>query len=384
MYRGLYISRMTQQNPILNPLQLGNFTLKNRVIMAPLTRMRAKMPGNIPWPLNAEYYAQRAGAGLIISEATPISPMGHGYYATPGIHTTEQIEGWKLVTKAVHDAGGLIFLQLWHVGRQSHPDLLPGGALPVAPSAISPGGQAPTATGMKDRPVPRALSLDEIPQIVEDYRHAAANAKLAGFDGVEIHAANGYLLDQFLSDQANVRTDIYGGSVENRARLTLEVVRAVLREWNSRQVGIRLSPSGTFGEIHHTDRWAQYSYVVERLREYHLAYIHLVEPRAEGARDKPLLETDIELDRFKPLIGPETCLIAAGGHTHETANQAIASGVADAVAFGRWIISNPDLADRFCAGAELTPYDRDTFYGGTEKGYTDYPFMDASKKKACA
>lgn len=374
---------MTQNNPILDPIKLGKLTLKNRVVMAPLTRMRAKMPGNIPWHLNAEYYAQRASAGLIVSEASPISPMGHGYYATPGIHTPEQIAGWKLVTKSVHDAGGLIFLQLWHVGRQSHPDLLPGGALPVAPSAISPGGQTPTANGMKDRVVPRALTLDEIPGIVEDYRIAAQNAKEAGFDGVEIHGANGYLLDQFLADGANKRTDKYGGSIENRARLTIEVVEAVLKVWPADQVGIRLSPSGTFGEIHHTDRWGQYSYVVEQLRKYHLAYIHFVEPRAEGSRDKPNLETDIELDRFKPLMDKNTLLIAAGGHTLETANQSIENGVADAVAFGRWMISNPDLALRFKVGAELTPYDRDTFYGGTEKGYTDYPKMNCGEK-ACA
>jgi len=371
-------------NTVLSPIQIGRYQLPNRVIMAPLTRMRATMPGNIPNQLNATYYAQRASAGFILSEAAPISPMAHGYYATPGIHNAQQVDGWKLVTSAVHDAGGKIFCQLWHVGRQSHPDLLPGGALPVAPSALSPLGQAPTAKGMRDRVAARALETNEIPGIVEEYRAAAKNALDAGFDGVEVHAANGYLLEQFLSDGANLRTDQYGGSIENRSRLTLEAVDAVLAVWGRDRVGIRLSPSNTFGNIAHSNRWAQYSHVVAELNKRQLAYIHLVEPRVDGSADKAESADDIALSRFRPLITGDTKIIVAGGHTLQTANQSIADGVGDAVAFGRLFISNPDLPARFAVNAELTPYNRNTFYGGNERGYTDYPFLNQSPAKAAS
>ena len=367
---------MNTTQPLLTPVHLGSLHLPNRVVMAPLTRMRAHMPGNIPWELNAEYYRQRADAGLIISEATPVSAYGHGYYATPGIHTDEQAEGWKLVTKAVHEEGGRMFLQLWHVGRLSHTDLQPGGVLPVAPSAIAPGGQAYTKDGPKTNPTPRALELDEIPGIVEDFRRGAARARQAGFDGVEIHGANGYLLEQFLSDHANQRTDIYGGSLENRARFFLEVVAAVVEEWGSHRVGVRISPSNTFGGIEHTDRWATYRYLVGKLNAFQLAYIHLVEPRVAGNIDIDPLH-DLGSDRFRPLLSGDTKLIAAGGYTQQTGNLAIAAGHADLIAYGRNFIANPDLVERFRDNAPLNPYDRSTFYGGTEKGYTDYPFHAA-------
>jgi N-ethylmaleimide reductase len=340
--------------------------------MAPLTRMRAHMPGNIPRELNAEYYTQRAEAGLIISEATPVSTTGYGYYGTPGIHTEAQAKGWTLVTRAVHAAGGRIFLQLWHVGRQSHSDLQPNGALPVAPSAISAGGQAYTKDGPKPNPVPRALSLEEIPGIVADFARGAALARQAGFDGVEIHGANGYLLEQFLSDHANQRTDIYGGPLENRARFFLEVVEAVVSAWDGERVGVRISPSNTFGGIEHTDRWGTYSYLVEKLNAFHLAYIHLVEPRVAGNIDIAP-EHDLGSDRFRPLITSK--LISAGGHTQESGNKTIAAGHADLIAYGRNFIANPDLVERFREDAPLNRYDRSTFYGGTEKGYTDYPTL---------
>jgi len=363
---------MNTTQPLLTSVRLGSLALPNRVVMAPLTRMRAHMPGNIPWDMNAEYYRQRAEAGLIITEATPVSATGHGYYATPGIHTDEQAEGWKLVTDAVHEAGGRIFLQLWHVGRLSHTDLQPHGALPVAPSAIGAGGEAYTKDGPKPNPVPRALELDEIADIVADFGRGAARAKKAGFDGVEIHGANGYLLEQFLSDHANLRTDIYGGSLENRTRFFREVVTAVVNEWGSHRVGVRISPSNTFGGIEHTDRFLTYSYLIHELNNFHLAYIHLVEPRVAGNVDIAP-EHDLGSDRFRPLVTGDTKLIAAGGYSQQTGNLAIAAGHADLIAFGRNFIANPDLVERFRENAPLNRYDRSTFYGGTEKGYLDYP-----------
>jgi len=365
---------MNTIQPLLTPVRLGPLELPNRVVMAPLTRMRAHMPGNIPWELNAEYYCQRAEAGLIISEATPVSATGHGYYATPGIHTEEQAEGWKIVTRAVHEAGGRMFLQLWHVGRQSHNDLQPGGALPVAPSAISPGGEAFTKDGPKPNPMPRALKLEEIPGVVAAFARGATLAKAAGFDGVEIHGANGYLLEQFLSDHANQRTDIYGGPLENRARFFLEVVTAVVGVWGGDRVGVRISPSNTYGGIEHTDRWDTYSYLVEKLNAFGLAYIHLVEPRIAGNVDIDP-QHDLGSDRFRPLITGDTKLISAGGHTQKSGNETIADGHADLIAYGRNFIANPDLVERFRENGPLNRYDRSTFYGGTEKGYTDYPFL---------
>ena len=368
---------VTSTQPLLTPLKLGSLQLPNRVVMAPLTRMRARMPGNIPWGLNAEYYRQRAEAGLIISEATAVSITGYGYYGTPGIHTEEQAEGWKLVTKGVHEAGGRIFLQLWHVGRQSHQDFQPGGTLPVAPSALAPGGEAYTKDGPKPNPVPRALEIGEIKTIGADFARGAQLAKVAGFDGVEFHGANGYLPEQFLSDHANQRTDEYGGSLANRARFFLEAVDGITKAWGSDRVGVRISPSNVEGGIQHTDRWGTYSYLVERLNDFDLAYIHIVEPRIAGNRDIDP-QFDLGSERFRPLIRGETRLLSAGGHTRESGNAAIASGHADLIAFGRHFIANPDLVTRFRTGAPLNRYDRSSFYGGSEKGYTDYPFLVAS------
>jgi N-ethylmaleimide reductase len=360
---------MSTATTLLSPVKLGRYELPNRLVMAPLTRNRAGA-GNVPHELNATYYAQRASAGLIVTEATQISPQGVGYPATPGIHSPEQVEGWKLVTKAVHDRGGCIFLQLWHVGRISHPSLQPNGELPVAPSAIAPEGTASTYEGEKPFVTPRALETEEIPGIVEDYRQAAKNALEAGFDGIEIHGANGYLIDQFLRDGSNQRTDRYGGSIENRARFLFEIVEAVTGVWGGDRVGIRLSPSGTFNSMSDSDPQALFSYVVSQLDRYNLAYIHIVEPRIDnGAPEGQNLTTGF----FRSVYNGT--LISAGGHDQESGEAAIANGEADLIAYGRWYISNPDLPERFAANAELNPYDRSTFYGGDEKGYTDYPMM---------
>ena len=309
---------------LLSPVNLGRYTLPNRIVMAPLTRNRT-VADNVPNALMALHYQQRASAGLIISEATQISPQGLGYPNTPGIHSAEQIEGWRLITEAVHAKGGKIFLQLWHVGRISHPDLQPNGELPVAPSAIAPEGEVATFTGMKPYVTPRALELAEIPQIVEQYRLGAKNALEAGFDGVEIHGANGYLLDQFLQDNTNQRTDRYGGSVENRARLLLEVTAAVVDVWGSDRVGVRLSPSGTFNSMHDSNRAQTFGYAVKELNRFNLAYLHLVAPRVEGfgsAEDQP----DLGAEFFRPIFNGT--IMTAGGYTLETGNQAISwSGV---------------------------------------------------------
>ena len=358
-------------SPLLTPVKLGCYTLPNRVVLAPLTRNRAAA-GYVPRELNAIHYAQRASAGLLITEASQISPQGLGYPNTPGIYSPEQVQGWRLVTEAVHAKGGKIFLQLWHVGRISHPSLQPDGALPVAPSAIAPEGEAATYTGMQPFVTPRALELEEIPQIVEQYRFAAKNALAAGFDGVEIHSANGYLLDQFLQDNTNHRTDIYGGSIENRARLLMEVTAAVVDVWGSDRVGVRLSPSGTFNSMYDSNRAATFGYVVKQLNQFNLAYLHLVAPRVEGfgsAEDQPDLGTDF----FRPIY--DGTIMTAGGYSFDSGNAAIASGHADLVAFGRLYIANPDLVERFAANAPLNKPDRNTFYGGDAEGYTDYPTM---------
>ena len=356
---------------IFDELAIGDFALKNRFIMAPLTRMRSKQPGNIPWELNAEYYRQRASAGLIVSEATQVSQQGQGYPGTPGIHSPEQVEGWKEVTSAVHNASGKIFLQLWHVGRISHRSHQPNGALPVAPSAIKPSGGT-YSPDWEEVPfeTPRALDTAEIPGIVEQYRRGAENAEAAGFDGVEIHGANGYLLDQFLQDGSNQRTDQYGGSIENRARLLLDVVDAVIAVWGRGRVGVRFSPYSAFNDMKDSNPIALFTHVIERLSKRGIAYLHLIEPRASfaGERDGNIAEA------------PETARIfrrSFPGHTLESAQQVIQSGLADAVAFGRLFIANPDLPERVRRGAALNRYDRSTFYGGDAKGYTDYPALVA-------
>lgn len=360
---------------LFEPLQMGEITAKNRIIMAPLTRMRSTQPGNIPNALNATYYAQRAGAGLIISEATQISQQGQGYPATPGIHSPEQVAGWKLVTDAVHKSGGKIVLQLWHVGRISHPSHQPNGAKPVAPSAIAAKNSGTYTADWKETPIlePRALETSEIAGIVADYKKAAQHAKDAGFDGVEVHGANGYLLDQFLQDGSNKRTDTYGGSIENRAQLLLEVIDAACDVWGRGRVGVRLSPYGTFSDMSDSNPVALFTYVLEQLSARGIAYVHVIEPRSSnaGGGDNVTHDAPSTSALFRKHF--KGAFISAGGYTAESAKEVVANGNADAVAFGRLYISTPDLAERIQAGIAPNKYDRATFYGGGEKGYTDYP-----------
>ena len=355
---------------LFTPVRLGALEAPNRILMAPLTRMRAG-PGRLPTPLMAEYYAQRAAAGLIINEATAISQQGTGCPNSPGIYTDEQVAGWKLVTEAVHRAGGRIFLQLWHMGRISHPSFQPGGGLPVAPSAIPPrSGQVLTDNGMQPYVTPRALKKEELPGIVAQYAAGAERAKTAGFDGVEIHNANGYLLDQFLRDGTNQRTDEYGGPVRNRARLTLEVADAVTKVWGADRVGIRFSPGGVFNDMHDSNPLATFSHVLHELNRFKLAYAHLIvsteDDLRHGAAPVPLVALRREFQ------GP---LIVANGFNRATATQALAEDLADAVAFGRLFIANPDLPERFRLNASLNAPDESTFYGGAEEGYTNYPAL---------
>lgn len=365
-------ANMSREIDIFSPYTLGSLPLKNRMVMAPLTRSRAEA-GNVPSDMAIIYYSQRASAGLIITEATQASESGQGYISTPGIYSQAQIARWKEITDAVHKQGGLIFIQLWHVGRISHPAFR-NGELPVAPSAIAPRGvQTYTAEGFQDIPTPRALETAEIPGIVEEFRQAAVNARAAGFDGVEIHGANGYLLDQFLEDGANQRTDEYGGSVENRARFLFEVISAVAGEWGSGRVGVRLSPGGTFNDMCDSHPQQTFGYVVRRLASLNLAYLHLVEPAPpQGEHPVP----DLSARYFRPMY-PGT-LIVAGGYTPERANSVLQEGVADLVAFGQLFIANPDLVERFRRNAPLNPPDRSSFYGGTDKGYIDYPTLEQS------
>ncbi|MBV8882010.1 MAG: alkene reductase [Planctomycetaceae bacterium] len=357
---------------LFTPVRAGALQLPNRIVMAPMTRNRAGK-GNVPTPLVAEYYRQRATAGLIVTEATQVTPRGVGYPNTPGIHSAEQVEGWKVVTKAVHDAGGRIVLQLWHVGRSSHPLYQPNGDLPVSSSAIAIPGQLYTPEGMKPYPVPRALETSEIAGVVADYAKGAANAKAAGFDGVEIHGANGYLVDQFLRDGVNKRNDAYGGTLEKRLRFMLEVASAVVGAWDSSRVGIRLSPSGTFNGMSDSDPVATFSAALGELSKLQLAYVHVVEPVEADARHggpgwKPASARELRR-HFKGTY------IAAGEQTAKKAAALIRAGDADAAAFARLFISNPDLVERFRRDAAIAPSDSSTYYGGTEKGYTDYPAL---------
>ncbi len=354
---------------LFSPVRLGRTELANRIVMAPLTRNRASMTGNVPQDINALYYAQRASAGLIIAEATPVSPMAHGYPATPGIHSAEQVAGWKKVVEAVHAKGGRIYLQLWHVGRISHPSLLPDGALPVAPSAIRPAGQAFTYEGLQDFVTPRALETDEIPALIDDYRHAAELALQAGFDGVEVHAANGYLLDQFLRDGTNKRDDQYGGSIANRTRLLIEVVATVCKVWGADRVGVRLSPINQFNDIRDSYPQALFNHVAEALNPFNLAYLHVVEVGMTGDAPQPF--DFAELRRAW-----RGSYLANGGYDKARGNAAIASGHADAVAYGVPFIANPDLVERFRRDAPLNTPDQGSFYGGGEQGYTDYPTLE--------
>ena len=360
---------------LFSPVEVGPLPLKNRVVMAPLTRSRAG-PGNVPTQLNALYYAQRASAGLIISEATQISPEGQGYISTPGIHSAEQIEGWKCVTKAVHVAGAPIVLQLWHVGRISHPSFQPGGVAPVAPSAIKPNGQAFTEKGFEPIPTPRALETAEVPAIVEQYAQAARNALAAGFDGVEVHAANGYLIDQFLQDRTNRRTDRYGGGIESRSRFLMEVVDAVSAAVGAERTGVRISPQNTMNDIADSDPQTLFNYVAEQLSGKGLAYLHVIEGDTGGALVPPF-----DYKRLKDLFGG--VVIANNGFDKRRANRAIADGRADLIAFGKPFIANPDLVIRLFLDAPLMPLNPDTLYGGADQGYTDYPVLRAVAPHAC-
>ena len=355
---------------LFDPVQLGPLQLANRIVMAPLTRSRTDGDAGVPGPMNAQYYAQRASAGLIITEATNISSQGRGYAYTPGIYDDAQVEGWKLVTEAVHQAGGYIVCQLWHVGRISHPSLQPDNALPVAPSAVKPEGQAFTNTGFQPFVTPRALELDEIAGVVDQYRHATQCARRAGFDGVEIHAANGYLIDQFLRDKTNLRTDAYGGPIENRTRFLAEVVETVTRAWSSDRVGIRFSPVSPANDIADSDPRRVFEAAVKVINRSDLAYMHVVEGATQGPREvKGGFDLQLLRRAFSGLY------MANNGYDLELAMHARASGAADLIAFGRPFIANPDLVQRMKTGASLAEPDRETFYGGDAHGYTDYPFM---------
>lgn len=356
------------QTPIFQPYDLGRIRLANRIVMAPLTRNRAGA-GLVPSRHAADYYAQRASAGLIIAEATQISPQAQGYQDTPGLYSPDQIAGWRTVTDAVHAKGGRIFVQLWHVGRVSHVDLQPGGAAPVAPSAI----RAETKTFVNNRftetSMPRALTLEEIPGIIDDFRKAAANAIAAGFDGVEIHGANGYLLDQFAKDGANQRTDAYGGSVENRARLMLEVAAAVAAEIGADRTGIRLSPVSPANGVSTSDPHAQFDHIVDGLNALGLVYIHVVEGATGGPRDAVPFDYASLRRRFSGTY------IANNGYDLDLATRHLAEAQADLIAFGRPFIANPDLVARLKTGAALASINPATIYGGGAEGYTDYPAL---------
>lgn len=355
-------------DPLFQSLKAGAFKFPNRMVMAPLTRCRASA-GRVPNAMMAEYYVQRASFGMILTEATSISPMGVGYPNTPGIWSQEQVEGWKLVTRAVHDAGGQILLQLWHVGRISDPIYL-DGALPIAPSAIAASGHVSLVRPMKEFVTPRTLELAEIPGIIEEYRKAAENAKAAGFDGVEIHGANGYLIDQFLQDSTNHRTDEYGGSIKNRARFLLEVTDAVVSVWGADRVGVHLAPRGDAHGMGDSDLSSVFHHAACELGRRKLAFLC-----ARESFEKPPLGPSL-----KQAFGG--IYIANEGFTADTARDAIRSGQVDAVAFGKSAIANPDLVERFRVGAPLNTPDPNTFYGDGPVGYTDYPVLETASAPA--
>lgn len=354
---------------LFSKFNLGPLALPNRLVMAPMTRCRAA-EGNVPTDLMAEYYAQRASAGLIITEASQVCPEGQGYANTPGIYSEAQVAGWAKITSAVHRAGGRIVIQLWHVGRISHSLFQPKGALPVAPSAIAPKGTVYTPQGPKPYETPRALALEELPGIVNAYRQATLNAKKAGFDGVEIHGANGYLLDQFLRNGSNKRTDRYGGSVENRARLLLEVTDAAIQAWDKDRVGVRLSPGGTFNDMADSDTVGTFSYVIRELDRRGVAFIHLRETTADDVRHggAHLPAATFRSHTRRPLI-------VNAGYDKARAEEVLSKGIADLVAFGVPFLANPDLPKRLETNAPLNAPDTGAFYGGSAKGYTDYPVL---------
>jgi N-ethylmaleimide reductase len=362
---------------LFSPLKIGPYQLEHRLVMAPLTRMRAEKPSLAPRPLNTEYYAQRATpGGLIIAEASPIAATGFGSPGVPGIYSEQQIKGWREVVDAVHAKGGVIFLQLWHVGRVSHSSFQPGGVMPAAPSAVAISEALKTSTAdgkVTTYETPRALETAEISGVIDAYRQGAENALKAGFDGVEIHGANGYLIEQFLQSHTNLRTDQYGGSIGNRTRFLMEVTQAVIGVWGADRVGVRLSPYGVANDSGEPDPMPLYSHAIRSLDPLGLAYLHFVEPRSSGAGRAEVNHQNVPsaMVLFRPMWSG--VLISAGGFTGETADAAIAAGHADAIAFGRIFISNPDLPRRLLHGFPLTPYNRATFYGGEAAGYTDYP-----------
>ena len=358
--------------PLLTPVKLGRYELTNRVVMAPMTRSRAYNRERAPTELNVEYYAQRTGAGLIVTEGSQISPQGVGYVHTPGIHSAAQIKGWKKVTQAVHARGGLIFSQLWHVGFVSHPDFH-DGALPVSASAVNPHSKSFTPQGLKDTVTPRALETAEVKAVVQDYVQAAKNAIEAGFDGVEIHGANGYLIEQFLRDSTNKRTDEYGGNVPNRARFLFEIIDGIVDAIGADRVGVRLSPTNTWNVPADSDTRALYDFVIGALSSYELAYLHLREAQGDLSAI-PNMVQNVSAHYRTVYRGT---LITNTGYDRETGNAVIARGDADLVAYGVPFIANPDLVERFRDNAPLAQADQNTFYQGGARGYTDYPPLQA-------
>lgn len=364
---------MTDRN-LFTPHKLGDLTLSNRVVLAPLTRNRAGH-GFVPSEFAATYYSQRASAGLLISEASQISQQGQGYQDTPGIYTQAQIDGWRTVTDAVHAKGGRIFLQLWHVGRVSHVDLQENGAAPVAPSALRPATKVFVNNRFEDVSAPRALDICELPGIVNDFRQAAANAIAAGFDGVEIHGANGYLLDQFIKDGANVRTDAYGGSIENRARLLLEVTAAVVKEVGAKRTGLRISPVSPANGVSSSAPQPQFDYLVDQLNALDIVYLHVVEGATGGPRDVAPFDFGALRQRFK------NTYIANNGYDLDLATSRLVEDKADLIAFGRPFIGNPDLVERLKTGSPLSAFNPATLYGGGATGYIDYPTLAESSAR---
>lgn len=368
---------MKEIQPLLTPYKSKNLNLPNRIVMAPMTRNRADNPGNIPTEeLQGVYYAQRASAGLIISEGSQVSKQAVGYINTPGIYSKEQVEGWKKVTAMVHNAGGRIFIQLWHVGRMSHPDFH-DGQLPWAPSAINPESKSYTPDGFKETVTPKAMTITEIRQTIDEFRQAAENAAKAGFDGIEIHSSNGYLFHQFFNATSNHRTDQYGGSIENRARFLFEVLEAVSEVIPLSKVGIRLNPSlhGIFGMTMDEETIPTFDYIVKKLNDYNLAYLHLSEP-FNDVSEVPFAVTEIA-KHYRPLYNGT--LMINTDFDREKGNAVIERGDADLVAFGKPFVSNPDLVERFKQNIELTPWDKDTFYTSGKKGYIDYEPAGKSK-----
>jgi N-ethylmaleimide reductase len=358
---------------LFEPFMLGPIALPNRLVMAPLTRNRAIPPGMAPSPLAADYYGQRASAGLLITEASQVSQQGQGYQDTPGIYSKEQVEGWRKVTDRVHERGGRIFIQIWHVGRISHTSLQAGGGKPVAPSAIRAKGKTFVNGTFADVSEPRALELSEIPGIIDDFKRGAVNALAAGFDGVEIHGANGYLLDQFAKDGTNKRTDAYGGGIESRAKLMLEVSKAVAAEAGAERTGIRISPVTPANDVSDSNPQPLFDYIVDGLEALKLTYIHVIEGATGGPRDIAPFDYASLRKRFK------RAYMANNGYDFELAEKQLAANAADLIAFGKPFISNPDLVERLKTGAPLNEWDKATFYGGGARGYTDYPTLPSKQ-----